>query len=269
MATVSRLTTNRNATVTASAGAQSADLEVTLGARLISSVTPSPAATTVGAPVTFSIVSPDGANISDATINFGDGRSQSLGSFAGTTTASHAYSSPGAYTVTVTARDALGTTQTQNTSVTIGTLPLTLSASPNPAAPNSPVTFTAGGTGGTQVGGYRWTFGDGAVDGHLGATEHALLLAARHLYRARRGPRRQRRGRRHAEHHGDDQRSVTGGSVGSGDRWIGGIGGSRDRSGMSDQGSGISDQRLPVRVIRPVERLPLGAALDVVDPGIA
>lgn len=155
------LTTNRNATVTASAGAQSSDLDITLGARLISSITPSPAAATVGTPVTFTIVSPEGANISDATINFGDGRSQSLGSFSGTTTASHAYSAPGAYTVTVTARDALGTTQTQNTSVTIGTLPLTLSASPNPAPPNSPVTFTAGGTGGAQVGGYRWTYGDG------------------------------------------------------------------------------------------------------------
>ncbi|MBA2306071.1 MAG: PKD domain-containing protein [Acidobacteria bacterium] len=157
------LTTNRNATVTASAGSQTSDLNIALSARLINTVTPSPPSTTVGTPVAFSIVSPTEANITDATINFGDGQSQSLGSFNGTTTASHVYNAPGSYTVSVTARDALNTTQTQTTSVTIGSLALTLNAQPNPAAPNSPVTFVAVGTSGAQVRAYRWTFGDGSV----------------------------------------------------------------------------------------------------------
>lgn len=162
IATVS-LTTNRTSTVTASAGAQSSDIEITLGARLISSVTPTPAAASVGVPISFAIVSPDNANISDASISFGDGASQSLGSFSGSRTASYAYNTPGNYTVTVTARDSLGTTQTQTASVTIGALPLTLTATPNPAAPNAPVTLTAGGTTGIQVRAYRWTYGDGGT----------------------------------------------------------------------------------------------------------
>jgi hypothetical protein len=158
------LTTNRNATVTATAGSQSTDLEIALGSRLISSITPTPPSTTVGTPVAFAIVSPENANISDATINFGDGRSQSLGSFSGTTTVSHAYNAPGNYTVSVSANDSVGTTQTVTTSVSIGALPLTLTAQPNPVAPNAPVTLTAGGTNGAQVRGYRWTFGDGSVE---------------------------------------------------------------------------------------------------------
>jgi len=157
------LTTNAAAAVTATAGAQTGELAIGLGARLIASVTPAPQATTAGTPVIFTITSGTGANIADASISFGDGSSQSLGSFNGTTTASNVYNAPGSYTATVTARDSVGNSQTQTTSVSIGTLPLTLSANPASTAPNRPITFTVSGTNQAQVREYRWSYGDGTT----------------------------------------------------------------------------------------------------------
>ncbi|MDQ3487619.1 MAG: Ig-like domain-containing protein, partial [Acidobacteriota bacterium] len=65
------LTTNAAAAVTATAGAQTGELAIGLGARLIASVTPAPQATTAGTPVIFTITSGTGANIADASISFG------------------------------------------------------------------------------------------------------------------------------------------------------------------------------------------------------
>ena len=51
--------------------------------------------------------------------------------------------------------------QALSTSVIIGSLAVTLSATPNPGTVNSPVTFTVGGVGQAQVSRYEWTFDDG------------------------------------------------------------------------------------------------------------
>lgn len=158
---VTTLTSNTQATVTATAGSKTGSATVALGARLIASFTAAPQATSVGTPVLFTVTSGTGANISNATIQFGDGRSASLGSFSGETSASYAYSAPCTCTATVTASDALGNTQSQSTSVTIGTLPITLTASPTNPARGTPVTFTVSGVGTAQVGRYEWFFSDG------------------------------------------------------------------------------------------------------------
>ena len=179
------LTTNAPSEVTATAGAQTATLSIGLGARLINTVTAAPQATTVGTPVTFTVTSGTNANIADATINFGDGRSQPLGSFSGTTTASYAYSSPGTYTATVTARDSFGTPHTQTTSVTIGTLPLTVSATPNPSGPNRPVTFRVEGTTGAQVRAYRWNYGDGSAVEETSGPQTTHSYSQRGTYQVR------------------------------------------------------------------------------------
>lgn len=155
------LTSNSPATVTATAGSRTGSATVALGARLIASLTAAPQATTVGTPVLFTVTSGTGANVSNATIQFGDGRSVALGSFSGDTTASYAYSAPGSYTATVTASDALGNTQSQSTTVTIGTLPITLTATPPNPTRGTPVTFTVSGVGTAQVGRYEWVFSDG------------------------------------------------------------------------------------------------------------
>ena len=156
------LTSNVQATVTVTAGSKTGTATVSLGGRLIASFTAAPQSTTVGTPVVFTVTSGANANISDATIQFGDGSSpQPLGSFSGVATASYAYSETGSYTATVTARDALSNTQQLHTTVTVGTLPITLSAAPATPARGTPVTFTVGGVGSAQVGRYDFFFSDG------------------------------------------------------------------------------------------------------------
>jgi hypothetical protein len=157
------LTSTAQAQITAAAGSKTAQLTVALGLRLIASVTASPQATSVGTPVTFTVTTGANANIASATIFFGDGASRALGSFSGSTTASYAYSETGNFNVTVTASDATGTTQSQGTSVTIGSLPVTLSASPASPTRGAPVTFTVGGVGSAQVSRYEFSFSDGTV----------------------------------------------------------------------------------------------------------
>ena len=58
------------------------------------------------------------------------------------------------------ARDALGSSQSQSTGVTVGALPIALSASPTNPSPNQPTTFTVSGVGNAQVARYQWTFDD-------------------------------------------------------------------------------------------------------------
>jgi hypothetical protein len=59
------------------------------------------------------------------------------------------------------ASDALGNQQQQSLSVTIGTLPITLAASPASPTRNTPITFTVSGIGTAQVSRYEWFFSDG------------------------------------------------------------------------------------------------------------
>jgi adhesin/invasin len=157
------LTSTAQAQVTAAAGSKTGQITVALGTRLIASVTANPQAASVGTPITFTVTSGTNANIANATISFGDGDSRQLGSFSGTTTASHAYSEPGSYSVSVTATDATGSTQSQGTSVTIGSLPVTLTANPANPTRGASVTFTVGGLGTAQVARYEFTFSDGVV----------------------------------------------------------------------------------------------------------
>ncbi|HVL66414.1 MAG TPA: PKD domain-containing protein [Vicinamibacterales bacterium] len=155
----STLTSTAAATVTATAGSKNGTVRVGVATRSGLSVTASPQATTAGSPVTFTISTTPGQAVTNARISFGDGTTRNLGTIAGTRTETYAYSTAGNFTVNVTADNGEQT----GTSVSVGSLPVTLTASPNPAAPNQPVNFTAGGVGNAQVREYRWTFGDGAT----------------------------------------------------------------------------------------------------------
>ncbi len=155
------LTSDRQAEVTATAGAKNSKVTIGVNPRLLASFTASPQATTAGTPITFTVTAGTNANVRDAVIDFDDGEVRPLGSFSGTATASHAYSAPGSYTPTVTARDTLGNSQALTTTVTVGALPVTLSASPSSPTVNQPVTFTVSGIGSAQVLRYEWTFDDG------------------------------------------------------------------------------------------------------------
>jgi adhesin/invasin len=109
-----RLTTTREATVTAVAGAQTADITVSVTGAPTVSVTASPETPAIDQPVTFSIeVTPatDGPPVQSISIDYGDGDRQSLGTSS--TTASHIYDKEGTYTVKVTVRDTTGQESSQ------------------------------------------------------------------------------------------------------------------------------------------------------------
>ena len=109
------------------------------------------------------------SNLRDATLEFGDGTTQSLGTLAGgSATLTHSYdgpngSSPRAYTATARVVDVNGETTSASTTVTIApraplTMDLTVSLSPATGHPTT-ATFTATVTGGDPVT-FDWDFGD-------------------------------------------------------------------------------------------------------------
>jgi hypothetical protein len=164
-ATVTLTTTSGPAKVTATAGAQKGEATVTLSVRSLSGFTASPAATSAGVPVTFTVTpaaATTGANISNVRVDFGDGSApHNLGAISGPSTTSHAYTRSGSFTPTATATDASGDSQSLSTTVIIGSLPIVINPSPNPGVTNSPITFTVNGVGSAQVERYEWFFSEG------------------------------------------------------------------------------------------------------------
>ena len=128
-----RLTTTREATVTAVAGAQTADVTVSVTGAPTLSVTASPATPAIGEPVTFTIeVTPatDGAPVQSISIDYGDGHRQSLGTSS--TTASHIYEEDDTYTVKVTVRDTTGQESSQVLVIAVVPTPI---PTPTPTPP--------------------------------------------------------------------------------------------------------------------------------------
>jgi PKD repeat protein len=155
------LTTTGTAKVTATAGTiTSTAVTVSVNTRSLAGFSASPSAASAGTPIVFTVTPAAGANITNVRVDFGDGNVRSLGAISVPTPTSNIYSAPGSYTATATATDATGEVAPLSTTVIIGALPVTLSASPNPATVNSPVTFTVSGIGSAQVDHYEWTISD-------------------------------------------------------------------------------------------------------------
>jgi hypothetical protein len=102
------ITTTRETTVRASVGTATDEQTLTVTARpqirISATAQTNPLAFTFTVTATVEATNP----IRSATISFGDGTSQSLGSFSGTVTISHVYEEPGTYVVTVVAIDSEG-----------------------------------------------------------------------------------------------------------------------------------------------------------------
>jgi hypothetical protein len=177
------LTTGRTAKVTATAGvattsgttttaASSNTITITVNSTatiVLGAPTPSPAV--VGQPVSWTLTvtpSASGGAIQSVVVNFGDGRSQSLGPVSGATSLSHTYDSSGTYTVTATATDSNGDSFPAVSQVVVTAKPtpataLTVNKNPSTLA-DQPLTFTATVTQlatGVTVDRYDWSFGDG------------------------------------------------------------------------------------------------------------
>lgn len=172
------LNTTASATVTAAAGAKTGTVKVNVNARSVASVSASPSSTTAGTPVAFTVTLGPNANVSNIHMDFGDGSSTDLGS--GTTT-SHPYNAPGVYTATATANDG----SFASTQVTVGSLPVTLTAAPTSGSIGTPISFTVGGVPSTTaVKSYVFTYDDGTTDTLTSPQDsHAFGSAGAHTAR--------------------------------------------------------------------------------------
>jgi hypothetical protein len=181
-----QLTTTATATVTANAGAATAaTAKVNVGARLTPTLIANPAATTAGTPVTVNITTASAANIRDAVISFGDGESQNLGSIGPQAQTSHTYTESGQFTARVTVTDASGASEFAVTTVTIGALPVTLAAAPNPVQVGNPTVLTATVPTGTQIVSYTFTFDDNTppITTAGNSTPHTFTSRGTHFVR--------------------------------------------------------------------------------------
>jgi adhesin/invasin len=159
---VTTLTTNREATVTASVAGKTATVVVGVGVRPTVTVSAS-AEPTVGGPTTFTISATPAAGglpIDQLTINFGDGQSSNLGRVSGTgITVQHIYDEHDTYRVTVTATDLSGESASAATVIVVQpVVTVTLTAK----RAGKVVTFTATvSPSDTVVATYVWDFDDG------------------------------------------------------------------------------------------------------------
>jgi hypothetical protein len=158
----------RTAKVTASVAGKTAEVTVGLNPRTGITIAGPTTQIAAGLPVTFTVGVGPTANIRDVTVDFGDGRQQSLGAISGTTTTTiqHTYAEANTYVVRATATDAGGFTEQVSTSVTIlpAQPPSVTVQGPQTARVGETVLFTANVQGATStILRYEWDFGTGAV----------------------------------------------------------------------------------------------------------
>jgi len=162
----STLSTSQEATVTANAAGKTATATVTLSPRTGVGITSPTGQIAAGTPTSFTVTVAATANISNVSIDFGDGGSQNLGPISGSTSVPHTYIREGTYTVTAVASDAAGCSERVSTGVSIlpGQPPTVTITAPENAPVNTSVVVSANVTGATStVVRYEWTFGTDAL----------------------------------------------------------------------------------------------------------
>jgi len=202
------LTTSVETKVTASAGTANATATVTLrpGPAVTIKCTPASGTGTCAAvaasdaansaTVTFDIAKATGSSVlRDATINFGDGTSQALGTLAGgTVTVAHSYSgssggNSATYTASVIATDLDNERSTVSTIVNVTprsalTIDLAAAQSSSVAGQGQTVTFTATVAGGVAQS-FAWDFdGDGNVDATTSSNKTTRVYTSNGRYTA-------------------------------------------------------------------------------------
>ena len=175
-------------TVTSAAGSDSTTQTVTVDDPPTATFTPSASVAAPDATVSFdaSASGPGdpGGTITDYSWNFGDGTP--VDDTGGSADATHAFASPGIYTVALTTTDDLGVSTTATRQVTVDTPAAAVTISPaTVVAPGTAVSFDA--TGSTDPEGtiidYSWNFGDGTpVDDAGTSTSIQRAYASRGTY---------------------------------------------------------------------------------------
>jgi len=163
--------TTTTPTTPSATGQASGSVTVTVTPAPTITITP-PATVQKNIPATFTVAvtaATGGAAIREITVDWGDGKSNSLGSFTGSQPATHTYTSNGSFVVTGTVSDVAG--NTNRASVPISVVPLAgtaviVSPSVTTAAVNTSITFTITITPPAGVGivSSSIDYGDGQVD---------------------------------------------------------------------------------------------------------
>jgi PKD repeat protein len=144
-------------TVTSNGQTDTSTQTVTVDNPPTASFTPSDTEVPAGATVSFNAAADStGGSITDYNWNFDDGTTQDAGTSA---TASHTFSNPGSYDVTLTTTDDLDVTNTKTVTITVAAF----TVSPSTPAPGSPVTLTAVNPGAPAGTTYTWNLGDGST----------------------------------------------------------------------------------------------------------
>jgi hypothetical protein len=146
-----------------------------------------------GVPGVFSVtVTAGGSTVISATLNFGDGGSQSVGT-SGTSSASHIYSKSGTFIVTAVATDTGGESTTATASVSVQGVVVTISAfTVTPASPAASAVAdfavtASSSSASAPIERYEWNFGDGSTTTTYGSsfTSHVYAQAKRYTVSVR------------------------------------------------------------------------------------
>lgn len=192
------LTTNREATVTATAGAAATGTTGTSGTVIVRvnvlpglSITPPTGTVTAGVPASFTVTAstPTGASpFRDVMISFGDGQTLSLGAVTASVTVPHTYSSAGTYTVSASGVDSDGNVVSGvSTSVTVAarlqpTVTIAASATPSEGSTTTfTITANPAASSGAVIQNVTVNFGDGST-ADLGATTGSTTV--QHVYQS-------------------------------------------------------------------------------------
>ena len=160
-----QLTTTREATVTANVAGKTAPVTVTLSPRTGLTLTGPTTTVSAGVPTSFTVAVAATANVSNVTLDLGDGTVRSLGALSGSLPVPHTYQVEGTYTVTARATDAAGCSEQVSTAVNIlpGQPPNVTITVPQSARVNESVLVSATVSGATStILRYEWSFGPDA-----------------------------------------------------------------------------------------------------------
>ena len=165
------LTTSRTAKVTANVAGKTHEVTVGLNPRTGIKITLPSGQISAGVPavVTFGVGAGTGGtapNITNVSVDWGDGSQQNLGAISADQPVAHTYLANGNYTITATATEASGFSESVATVITIlpAQPPTVTITAPTSAQVNTNVIVRATVTGNTStIQRYDWTFGPDAI----------------------------------------------------------------------------------------------------------
>jgi hypothetical protein len=152
--------------VTANVAGKTATVTVALNQRTGVTITAPTTAIAAGLPASFSVGVNAQANIRSVVLTWGDGSTQSLGAISASTNVSHIYTEAGTFTVTATATDTSGFSESVSSSVTVlPAQPPSVTVQPSTTTPIVGETvliraIVAGAT--SNILRYEWNFGSGS-----------------------------------------------------------------------------------------------------------